>query len=372
MHLRLRSVCVALFLVALCLPRTPAVADESQEAIILISYGIPDLPVWRVDSEGKPHFDASVVVAHIKLVTGPEIWEGGRFITAVNEGNGPALIVGQTDAGHDLVSGAYRQIAAFADHDVAARLAKNLKWASDASQRVLVFTSAPDSRWTKQFFAAQDSEADDHAVFADFVVQCATPEQAKRLADKGIVSSPESGASLAILEADGTLLGQLDLPLDDATEAAVHSRLIEFLTAHQVKFANAKQTLDEALAQAAAEDKRVLIQMSGPNCRPCILLSQLLTRHDDLLSKDYVYAKLDMRMPGAKQTKKTYGADFQTIPWLAIVSKEGELLVSSQGPEGNIAYPRGEVAKAHFKKMLQSTSQRLTEEEVTTILNAIE
>lgn len=126
MHLRLRYVCAALCLAILSLPRTRSADDESQDAIILVSYAIPDLPVWRVDSEGKPHFDASVVVAHLKLLTGSENWEGDRFITAVNEGNGPALIVGQTNAGHDLVGAACRQIASFADHDVAERLAKNL------------------------------------------------------------------------------------------------------------------------------------------------------------------------------------------------------------------------------------------------------
>ena len=147
--------------------------------------------------------------------------------------------------------------------------------------------------------------------------------------------------------------------------------LTEFLASHAKEFPDAKALLETGLEQAKEGNKRVLVQMSGPACGPCILLSEFLSGQKDLVSKDYVHVKLDLRMPNAEIVKDSLGAEFRGVPWMAILSKDGRPLANSLSPKGNIAFPRGESQKKHFRKMLETTSQRLSESEIEALLAAL-
>ncbi len=60
------------------------------------------------------------------------------------------------------------------------------------------------------------------------------------------------------------------------------------------------------------------------------------------------------------------------IPWLAVVSNDGEVLATSVSDEGNIAFPLTEPAQEHFAEMLRRTSKRLSTTEIKVIIAAME
>jgi hypothetical protein len=76
-------------------------------------------------------------------------------------------------------------------------------------------------------------------------------------------------------------------------------------------------------------------------------------------------------MANSNELTTDYAEGIEFIPWMAILSSDGEVLANSISEEGNIAFPRSEVAKSHFKKMLQISRKRLSDAEVDSIVNAI-
>jgi hypothetical protein len=59
------------------------------------------------------------------------------------------------------------------------------------------------------------------------------------------------------------------------------------------------------------------------------------------------------------------------IPWLVIVNKAGEKLITSDGPEGNVGYPFELHEIKHFLHMLKTTSPRMTGERLAAIETAL-
>lgn len=57
------------------------------------------------------------------------------------------------------------------------------------------------------------------------------------------------------------------------------------------------------------------------------------------------------------------------IPWHAIAEPDGTLLITSEGPLGNIGFPSGRIVESlrHWRIMLETTAQRLTGREIDTL-----
>ena len=60
------------------------------------------------------------------------------------------------------------------------------------------------------------------------------------------------------------------------------------------------------------------------------------------------------------------------IPWCTFLDAEGKSLATSDGPDGNIGFPSDEAGIKHFMTMLQTTKQRLTEEDLAALRNGLE
>lgn len=81
---------------------------------------------------------------------------------------------------------------------------------------------------------------------------------------------------------------------------------------------------------------------------------------------------LDVRMPHPTEVAGKLGWKSGRLPWMAILSSDGQTVVTSQSKEGNIGYPRSESAKAHFKHMLTTTSRRLSEAEIAAVIEGLD
>ena len=144
-----------------------------------------------------------------------------------------------------------------------------------------------------------------------------------------------------------------------------------FLNEHQPDLPDAQSMVEEALAKAKRENKRVLWQHSGAFCGPCILLSRYLDKHRELIEKDYVWVKVDRRYAHGQEMVDKYRSEEGGIPWFVIMDADGKPLITSTSDEGNIGYPSSANGRAHFEKMLRETAQRLKNEEIEKLLETL-
>jgi hypothetical protein len=127
------------------------------------------------------------------------------------------------------------------------------------------------------------------------------------------------------------------------------------------------------LKQAEDEDKRVFVQISGPGCGWCVVLARYLNDEKKLITKDYVWLKIDSRMDEADEVidglrKNRTGG----IPWMTILDAQGKELITSDGKEGNIGFPGEDPTREHFKKMLRTTRKRLTDDDLVALMKPLE
>ena len=261
--------------------------------------------------------------------------------------------------------------------DLAWRLGIARTDAEQAYQQILLLISDPGSDATRQFFEARQDYAGRNLelrkALADYILVGVDLRIQRDLLEELQIPLPEGGGAIAIMNPDGrvVIVGALDHLMRDGK--LVRSRLTEFLRTRSLTLPDAEEELDSALATASRENKRVLVQVSGPACAPCVLLSRYLTEHEELVSKDYVYLKLDSRMPnGPEAIGRLRNKSEGGIPWMVILSADGNQLATSDAEEGNIGYPSSETGRLHFEQMLHRTRQRLSDAEIAVLMAGLQ
>jgi thiol-disulfide isomerase/thioredoxin len=363
------NIAVQCGVVATLLTHQSLALAQDENPVILIAYRVSDLAVWRVDNAGQPHFDASILISHLRAEVEPSKWSAGEA-NVVEDTTHKSLEVAGTRDIHQKVREFLKRKGAFANPEQ--RLKEKLATAV-SSQRLLIFAGDPYAKVTEDFF---DAEVGDYSpttlksILGDFKIQCITPQQAKQL---NICDELPSGdwPRLAVLKPNGSLVAVANAK-DFCQEGRLDGESLEkFLRQHSLVFPDAKAQLKDAMAEALTEDKRVLLQMGGPNCGPCVMLSRYLDDQSALIFKDYIHVKLDTRMAGARELAAEYVDGIDLIPWMAVLSSDGKVLANSISEQGNIAFPRGDVAEEHFRKMLRITRKRLTDAEIDELVDEI-
>jgi hypothetical protein len=245
--------------------------------------------------------------------------------------------------------------------------------------QTLLFVADPKSDVAKEFIALRynydGSLSAMHDAIAEHRLVAVDPQQAAALLQKLSVAPPRQGeATLAIVGDDGTVVDQS--PLTKLTKfGRIDAKLLtSFLTEHRIVLPNAREKLQDALRQAGEQDKRVLVQVSGPGCGWCVILARYLNEQKLLMNKDYVWLKLDSRMEEASEVigelrKKQEGG----IPWMCILDAHGDILVTSDDAKiGNIGYPGEADTRPHWQKMLRETRQRLTDDDIAALMKPLE
>jgi hypothetical protein len=157
---------------------------------------------------------------------------------------------------------------------------------------------------------------------------------------------------------------------DDVDAAVAISA--DFLQQHMPPRQDALKLLSEAKQNAQNSGRRVWIVDSGPRCGPCFRLGRWMSDHHATLKKDYVIVKV---MGGIdenaaevidKLPRKEHG-----IPWHAITEADGTVLATSEGEMGNIGMPSSVEGIRHFRKMLESTSRRLSANEIGELIESL-
>jgi len=202
-------------------------------------------------------------------------------------------------------------------------------------------------------------------------------EAAELATDLGLPPTIANSPRIAIVNAEGNVLAWTsvaDLIAEGGTVSP--DRLLAFLQPHAPARLDARQLLEDALARARAENKRVLVQQTATWCGPCWLLSRFLDQHRPIWEKDYIWVKIDERWEHAREVIDPLrrGAE-GGIPWMAILNAEGQVLVTSNGPDGeNVGFPSASEPNGirHFVRMFQTTAQRLTDDDLARLRQALE
>jgi hypothetical protein len=91
------------------------------------------------------------------------------------------------------------------------------------------------------------------------------------------------------------------------------------------------------------------------------------------LAKEFVTLKLDFdRSKGAREIEKRFVEREQGLPWFAFLDPEGQAIVTSVGPKGNVGMPWQPYEVEHFQAMLEKARKHLTGEEVAALVKSIQ
>jgi thioredoxin-related protein len=181
---------------------------------------------------------------------------------------------------------------------------------------------------------------------------------------------------LAVLDADAKVVtAQRTDPLEEGDHHDP-KKVAEFLTRWQVPAKDAKRVLEDALARASSDEKKVLLTFGAPWCGWCHRLHDWMARPEiaAILDRDFVLAQVDVdRMTGGKEVQQRYQpATSSGIPWFAILDVQGKALATSDGPGGNIGYPAKPEEIAHFLAMVKGQARRIDDGQVDRLRKSLE
>jgi Thioredoxin-like len=182
---------------------------------------------------------------------------------------------------------------------------------------------------------------------------------------------PENGKVFALaMDPAGRELGRIEV---DAKDPAGPKRAADFIRQYAPAPVDAVKTWDEAFAAARQSDRKVWVRISQRYCGPCFSLTRWLDDQQRLLSRDYVFLKIDdvRDLHGAEVAERLTGSEGQGIPFCGIFDAAGKPLITSESPLGNIGCPSGFEGKRHLRRMLEKTRKKLTDREIDQIVDSL-
>ena len=103
-------------------------------------------------------------------------------------------------------------------------------------------------------------------------------------------------------------------------------------------------------------------------------MSEYLDKHRAIWEKDFIWVKMDQRWEHCETVMEPIRGQAQGgIPWIAILDSDGKTLSTSNTAQGeNIGYPSDDTGRKHFRSMLETTSIRLTADEITQLMSGLD
>jgi hypothetical protein len=248
-----------------------------------------------------------------------------------------------------------------------------------AHQHCLLIFADPQHPATRSLYATYFSNYENLLAVSDFRRVAVSSVKIKRtlaqaLAKRIGVTLAEDGAPLLVIaDENGKIRGQLrGRDLLGADAISIDSAKVQaFLGQHAPTKIDARTLLTDALEQARRDNKRILLQQTATWCGPCRSLSEFLNKQRSVWGKDYIWIKIDERWSHADEVMKPIRKDNTGgIPWMAILDANGKAVATSDNAEGeNIGFPSHEEPQAieHFLKMLKSTAQRMSDNDLQTL-----
>ncbi len=92
-----------------------------------------------------------------------------------------------------------------------------------------------------------------------------------------------------------------------------------------------------------------------------------------ILAKEFVSVKIDQdRMTGGLELLKRYQQKPGGIPWFVFLGGDGNAIVTSDGPKGNVGFPAEPFEIEHFRSMLEKVKRHLTDEDIAALIKSLQ
>ena len=187
--------------------------------------------------------------------------------------------------------------------------------------------------------------------------------EVRALTDLGWQLPAAKEVVLVVLDGEQKPIASERLAADSGDVALDRGR--NFLKEHKLPTRDAVALVKAAREDAQATGRRVWLVEGGPRCGPCFRLAGWMDDHHATLEKDYVLVKV---MAGLDDNVDTVLAELPRkksgIPWHAITEPDGTVLVTSEGPLGNIGMPGSIEGVRHLRQMLDRTCRKLSADEL--------
>jgi hypothetical protein len=250
-----------------------------------------------------------------------------------------------------------------------------LKEAVRLRQHLLVVFLDRDAPLTKSWFELRLDDRPVRSALPDYqLIQVdVASDGAAALADRlGVVIDAQALPVWRFSDASGKELEAGAVPRLAERSAVDRAALLETLARNAPEPLDARQLMKEALAEASASNRRVIVQETATWCGPCHMLARYLERHRSIWEKDYLWVRIDQRWKGSDEVMKRFRESRGGIPWVAILDGEGTVLATSDGPDGNIGFPSEPASIDHFVGMIKSTMQWISGQELAALREALE
>ncbi len=253
--------------------------------------------------------------------------------------------------------------------------------ASQNHQLVLILFADPADPHSRQFGELQFEDREVGQLLYGFVTMAIDSSEQKFATASELAKTldielqhMDLQLQLVLADQDGNAVAHIELPeisVENPDGVQIdRTKLIRVLTEHTPQPLDARELLDEALAQAMQQDKRVIVQVTATWCGPCHLLANYLEGTREIWSEDFIWVKMDHRWTGARDLMAELrdGAD-GGIPWVAILDADGAVLETSNDQTGdNIGFPGKQTSRVYFRNMILRTAQRLTDDQITELV----
>ena len=91
------------------------------------------------------------------------------------------------------------------------------------------------------------------------------------------------------------------------------------------------------------------------------------------LAREFVTLKLDYdRSKGAKDVVQRYAGKQEGLPWFAFIDTNGEAIVTSTGPKGNVGTPWEPHEVDHFRTMLVKAKKHMSDAEIAALVASLQ
>jgi hypothetical protein len=231
---------------------------------------------------------------------------------------------------------------------------------------------ASQSQFVNQNFIDPDTNSDIYS-FMQIVVSggqiAAESADAAFLHERGWPLPDEGRIVAHAIDGGGQELGRLEINVADSGAAA---QVADFIHRHAPPRLDAEKKWNEAFVEANLTNRRVWARVSQRYCGPCFSLTRWLDDQHELLNKDYVMLKIDdvRDANGARVAERLTRGAKHGIPFHAIFDQDGQMLIDSVGPLGNIGSAAGIEGTRHLRKMLLETRRNLTDAEIDRLVES--